>query len=28
MNHKGGTNHDEWKAENGFGFGAKFGIDF
>lgn len=28
MNHRGGTNHDEWKAENGFGFGAKFGIDF
>lgn len=28
MNHKGGTNADEWKVENGFGFGAKFGIDF
>ncbi len=28
MNHRGGTNHDEWEVENGFGFGAKFGIDF
>jgi len=28
MNHRGGTNADEWKVENGFGFGAKFGIDF
>ena len=28
MNHQGGTNHDEWKVQNGFGFGAKFGIDF
>lgn len=26
--HHGGDSHDEWKAENGFGFGAKFGIDF
>ena len=28
MNHRGGTNGDEWKTEDGFGFGAKFGIDF
>jgi len=28
MNHKGGDHHDEWEVENGFGFGAKFGIDF
>ncbi|MBO7645067.1 MAG: hypothetical protein J6S57_02035 [Alphaproteobacteria bacterium] len=28
MNHRGGTNNDEWKVQNGFGFGAKFGIDF
>lgn len=28
MNHRGGTNRDEWKTEDGFGFGAKFGIDF
>ncbi len=28
MNHQGGTKHDEWKADKGFGFGAKFGIDF
>lgn len=28
MNHQGGTNNDEWKADDGFGFGAKFGIDF
>ncbi len=28
MNHHGGTARDEWKIENGFGFGAKFGIDF
>ncbi len=28
MNHQGGDNHDQWKAEKGFGFGAKFGIDF
>ena len=27
-NHQGGDAADEWKAENGFGFGAKFGIDF
>ena len=28
MNHKGGVNQDEWKEQDGFGFGAKFGIDF
>ena len=28
MNHHGGTNADEWETEDGFGFGAKFGIDF
>ena len=28
MNHHGGTNADEWDSEDGFGFGAKFGIDF
>ena len=28
MNHHGGTAGDEWEVENGFGFGAKFGIDF
>ncbi len=28
MNHHGGTKGDEWKVEDGFGFGAKFGIDF
>ena len=28
MNHQGGDKHDEWKVNNGFGFGAKFGIDF
>ena len=28
MHHHGGTKGDEWKAEKGFGFGAKFGIDF
>lgn len=28
MNHRGGNAHDEWEVENGFGFGAKFGIDF
>ena len=28
MNHRGGDEHDEWKVQNGFGFGAKFGIDF
>ena len=28
MNHQGGANRDEWEVQNGFGFGAKFGIDF
>ena len=28
LNHQGGTNQDEWKWDEGFGFGAKFGIDF
>ena len=28
MDHKGGKNADEWDVKNGFGFGAKFGIDF
>lgn len=28
MNHRGGTANDEWEIEDGFGFGAKFGIDF
>ena len=28
MDHKGGANHDEWDVKDGFGFGAKFGIDF
>ncbi len=28
MNHHGGTKGDEWETEDGFGFGAKFGIDF
>lgn len=28
MNHRGGTTRDEWETEDGFGFGAKFGIDF
>ena len=28
MNHQGGDHDDEWEVENGFGFGAKFGIDF
>jgi len=28
LNHQGGNNHDDWKADQGFGFGAKFGIDF
>ena len=28
MNHKGGAKHDEWDIQKGFGFGAKFGIDF
>ena len=28
MNHQGGVNADEWRTDKGFGFGAKFGIDF
>ena len=28
MNHRGGTNADEWEFDDGFGFGVKFGIDF
>lgn len=28
LNHQGGDNHNKWVAEKGFGFGAKFGIDF
>lgn len=28
MDHKGGAAGDEWDLKNGFGFGAKFGIDF
>jgi len=28
MNHQGGANNDEWKWDRGFGFGARFGIDF
>ncbi len=28
MNHRGGTNADEWEFDDGFGFGMKFGIDF
>ncbi len=28
MNHQGGAQNDEWKTDKGFGFGAKFGIDF
>lgn len=28
MDHKGGHDADEWDIEKGFGFGAKFGIDF
>ncbi len=28
MDHHGGAAADEWHVENGFGFGAKFGIDF
>ncbi|MBR6752197.1 MAG: hypothetical protein IKL95_02915 [Alphaproteobacteria bacterium] len=28
MDHRGGKNADEWDVKNGFGFGAKFGIDF
>ncbi|MBQ7244914.1 MAG: hypothetical protein IJS34_00910 [Alphaproteobacteria bacterium] len=28
MDHKGGDAADEWHINNGFGFGAKFGIDF
>ena len=28
MNHRGGDAHDEWEFDDGFGFGARFGIDF
>jgi hypothetical protein len=28
LNHHEGDQHDEWGWSNGFGFGAKFGIDF
>ena len=28
LNHNGGANNDEWDWDEGFGFGAKFGIDF
>ena len=28
MDHKGGATADEWHINKGFGFGAKFGIDF
>ena len=28
LNHRGGDKDNEWKFDNGFGFGAKFGIDF
>ena len=28
MNHHGGNKADEWEWDDGFGFGAKFGIDF
>ena len=28
MSHRHGANADEWKSDDGFGFGAKFGIDF
>jgi len=28
LNHNGGTSADEWEWDKGFGFGAKFGIDF
>jgi len=28
MDHKGGNAGDDWDLKNGFGFGAKFGIDF
>ena len=28
LNHQGGDNHDKWVGKQGFGFGAKFGIDF
>ena len=28
LNHRGGDNADEWEWNDGFGFGAKFGIDF
>lgn len=28
LNHQGGDHADEWEWDDGFGFGAKFGIDF
>ena len=28
LNHRGGNNNDEWEWDDGFGFGAKFGVDF
>lgn len=28
LNHHGGNNNDEWEWNDGFGFGAKFGVDF
>lgn len=28
LNHQDGDSHDEWGWDDGFGFGAKFGIDF
>lgn len=28
LNHQDGDDHDEWGWDKGFGFGAKFGIDF
>ena len=28
MDHRGGAAGDEWEVENGFGFGAKFGVEF
>ncbi|MCQ2572149.1 MAG: hypothetical protein MJ165_04130 [Alphaproteobacteria bacterium] len=28
LNHQDGDNYDEWGWDDGFGFGAKFGIDF
>lgn len=28
LNHQGGSKHDEWDWDKGFGYGVKFGIDF